>query len=374
MYKAGSSSWRLQLAASGAPMIPLLPLILLVPESPAWLIKHDITRGDRAFDALLRLRNTELEAARELYFLYQSQQQQQHRGHIPASGASATSLSTGNTTTSSSSSSSSSAFTKLTELITIPRIRHATFAAHTVMIGQQLCGINIISFYSTSIFTSANFTPIAALLASCVFGLLNFVFAIPAIWTMDSLGRRSLLLWTLPVMGLCMLLAGVSFSLPSGQEPGSSRVVLSQNDDDLVTINAISTRFALLASMIYLFCIFYSPGMGPVPAAYSAEVFPLSHREVGTSSAVSATNVWAAALSASFPWLVGVAGEGRVFGLYAGLNGVSWVLVWCFVRETRMMTLEELDEVFEVGVGDFVRGEVEGTVHWLKGLLGKAHG
>jgi len=206
-----------------------------------------------------------------------------------------------------------------------------------------------------------------------VFGLLNFVFAIPAIWTMDSLGRRGLLLWTLPVMGLCMLLAGVSFSLPSGQEPGSSHAVLSSDGGSLMTTNGISTRFALLASMIYLFCIFYSPGMGPVPAAYSAEVFPLSHREVGTSSAVSATNVWAAALSASFPWLVSVAGEGRVFGLYAVLNGVAWVLVWCFVRETRMMTLEELDQVFEVGVGDFVRGEADKTVHWIRAFLGKGH-
>lgn len=42
----------------------------------------------------------------------------------------------------------------------------------------------------------------------------------------------------------------------------------------------------LLVSMIYLFCVEYSPGMGPVPAAYTAEVFPLSHREIGVSSIV----------------------------------------------------------------------------------------
>jgi len=114
-------------------MIPLLPPILWAPESPAWLIKHDVTRCDRAFDSLLRLRNTELEAARDLYLSYQSQQQKKQRRHCnPAPDTMVAGSTTEDTTISSS---SSSALTKLTELLTIPRIRHGTFAAHTVMIG-----------------------------------------------------------------------------------------------------------------------------------------------------------------------------------------------------------------------------------------------
>ncbi|KAH7039793.1 general substrate transporter, partial [Microdochium trichocladiopsis] len=241
--------------------------------------------------------------------------------------------------------------TKLVQLVTVPRIRHATLAAHTVIIGQQLYGINIISFYSTSIFTAASFTPLAALLASSSFSLLNFLFAVPAIWTMDSFGRRSLLLWTLPVMGLCILLAGVSFTTTT-------------------TATTVSARFVLLASIVYLFCIAYSPGMGPVPAAYSAEVFPLSHRELRISSTVSATNVRAAALSASFPWLVGVAGKGPVFGLYAVLNVVACVLVWVFIRETRRKTLEELDGVFKAGMGESIKFEARKLVNAVKMSLG----
>lgn len=53
-----------------------------------------------------------------------------------------------------------------------------------------------------------------------------------------------------------------------------------------------TAHLAMIALFIYLFAAFYSPGEGPVPFTYSAEVFPLSHREVGMG--------WAVSLSSSF--------------------------------------------------------------------------
>jgi hypothetical protein len=51
-----------------------------------------------------------------------------------------------------------------------------------------------------------------------------------------------------------------------------------------------------MAVFIYVFAMFYSPGEGPVPFTYSAEVFPLSHREVGMGLAVATNLFWAAVL------------------------------------------------------------------------------
>lgn len=68
------------------------------------------------------------------------------------------------------------------------------------MIAQQMCGINIIAFYSSTVFVDAGASPFHALLASWGFGLVNFIFAWPAIWTIDTFGRRSLLLATFPQM------------------------------------------------------------------------------------------------------------------------------------------------------------------------------
>lgn len=90
------------------------------------------------------------------------------------------------------------------------------------------------------IFSDAGFSTYGALMASCAFGFVNFAFAFPAVWTMDSLGRRSLLLLTLPPMALTMLAAGLSFSIPR-ENP---------------------LHFWVLASLVYLFCALYSPGMG----------------------------------------------------------------------------------------------------------------
>ena len=317
VYNHGSSTWRLQLAAPFIPVVPLLFMIRFCPESPAWYIKRG--RYDLAYRSLTQLRNTEIQAAKELYHSY-LQQQARSESHVQAS----------------------SYFSRLIELFSVPRIRHATIASYTVVLSQQLCGINIIAFYSSTIFSDAGFSTFGALIASCVFGFVNFVGAFPAVWTMDTLGRRSLLLWTLPFMAFTMLLTGLSFRLPEG-----------------------NLQFGSLALLIYLFCAEYSPGMGPVPSAYSAEVFPLSHREVGMSMSVATGNSWAAILSLTFPSLLTGLGSEGAFELYAFLNVVAVVLVFLFVRETKKKTLDELDEVFAIDLGTFVRFKVRKRLPWL---------
>ena len=81
---------------------------------------------------------------------------------------------------------------------------------------------------------------------------------------------------------------------------------------------------------------------------YSAEVFPLSHREVGMSWAVATNNFWASVLSLTFPRMLRAMTATGAFGFYAGLNLVALVLIFLFVPETKQKTLEELDYVFAV--------------------------
>ena len=76
------------------------------------------------------------------------------------------------------------------------------------IIRQQFCGVNVIAYYSSSIFTEANFSEIQALLSSFGFGAINFTFAFPAVWTIDTFGRRNLLLTTFPLMAIFLLMTG----------------------------------------------------------------------------------------------------------------------------------------------------------------------
>ena len=77
--------------------------------------------------------------------------------------------------------------------------------------------------------------------------MVNFVFSWPAIWTIDTFGRRTLLLFTFPNMAWSLLAAGFSFYIPSDS----------------------TAHLALIAMFIYIFGAFYSPGEGPVPFTVS---------------------------------------------------------------------------------------------------------
>lgn len=300
MYDVGAIAWRLQLGSAFIPAVPLVLGVYFCPESPRWYIKKG--RYADAFRSLCRLRNTPLQAGRDLYYIYA--QLQEEADIIGKSNYAA----------------------RFIELFTIPRVRRATLASFTVMLAQQMCGINIIAFYSSTVFVKAGAGNLQALLASFGFGLVNFVFAWPAVWTIDTYGRRALLLFTFPQMAWTLLAAGLCFIIPQEN----------------------NAHLGLIAFFIFLFAAFYSPGEGPVPFTYSAEVFPLSHREVGMSWAVATCLFWAAVLSITFPRLLRAFHPLGAFCFYAGLNLTALVMIFFWVPETKQRTLEELDYVFAV--------------------------
>ncbi|KAI1878867.1 hypothetical protein JX265_003044 [Neoarthrinium moseri] len=315
--KVGDIAWRLQVGSAFIPAIPLTLLILFCPESPRWYMKKN--RYKEALHSLVRLRNHKIQATRDLIAI--DAQLQLEREAIGGS----------------------TYIRRFIELFTIPRVRRATLASFVVMIAQQMCGINIIAFYSSTVFKEAGTDDFNALLASFGFGLVNFIFAWPAIWTIDTFGRRSLLLFTFPNMAWTLLAAGLCTLIP-GQ--GGAHV-------------------GLVALFVYLFAAFYSPGEGPVPFTYSAEVFPLSHREVGMAWAVSTCLFWAAVLSITFPKILASLHVIGAFCLYAGFNVVAFFMIWLWLPETKQRTLEELDYVFGLPTSKFIKYNVEVWLPWF---------
>ena len=130
------------------------------------------------------------------------------------------------------------------------------------------------SFYSSTIFAEAGYNTRDTILASFGFGLVNTIFdatslaaetltrdhwlthlAFPAIWTIDTFGRRNLLLFTFPNMAWCLVVGGCIFLLPDGN----------------------SARLPLIAFFVYLFTAFYSPG-GYMPYAQLSSVLTASNQ------------------------------------------------------------------------------------------------
>ena len=126
--------------------------------------------------------------------------------------------------------------------------------------------MNVIAYYSTSLFIDGGFSNQSALAASFGFGIINWLFAIPAIYTIDTFGRRNLLLTTFPLMSLFLFFTAFSYYIPNPE-----------------------ARIGCITLGIYLFGIVYSPGEGPVPFTYSAEAYPLYIRSLGMSLATATT-------------------------------------------------------------------------------------
>lgn len=190
--------------------------------------------------------------------------------------------------------------------------------------------VNVLAYYSTVIFKQAGFDEKSALLSSLGCGILNFLGALPAFFTIDRFGRRRLLLWTLPILSVLLFITASSFGMTKEEQ-----------------------RNGLLLTTLYLFMFAYSPGMGPVPFTYSAEVFSLSARPLGMSSATSITWMFNFVISFTFPKMMNDMGSGGAFCFYGGCNLAGFLYVLFLLPETKEKSLEALDAVFAGTNKDF---------------------
>lgn len=112
----GRIAWRLQLGSAFIPSFILGIGIFFCPESPRWLMKNG--RLSEAFTSMRRLRAHPIIGARDFYYSYVI-----YKEELKAAEG-------------------SNYFTRLWDCFAIPRIRRANYGASTVMLAQQMCGIN----------------------------------------------------------------------------------------------------------------------------------------------------------------------------------------------------------------------------------------
>ncbi|KAJ8121199.1 hypothetical protein ONZ43_g2288 [Nemania bipapillata] len=307
-------NWRLMMGSALIPAVIVVAFVFFTPESPRWYLTKD--RHQDAYKSIVRLRYEKVQAARDLFYMDALLQVEKEAMQIQQN--------------------------KFKEIFAIRRNRNAAIASEIVMFMQQFCGVNAIAYYSTQIFIDSNFSIKSALAASLGFGAVNFLFAIPAFYTIDTFGRRKLLLTTFPLMSLFLFYTGFSFYIPAG-----------------------TARVANVALGIYLFGVVYSPGEGPVPFTYSAEAYPLYIRPFGMSLATATTWLFNAVISITWPALVQAWTNAGAFSWYAAWNIVGWFLVLFFLPETKEKTLEELDAVFDVPLHSIMRyGVMQAGYFW----------
>ncbi|KAK4227976.1 general substrate transporter [Podospora fimiseda] len=223
----------------------------------------------------------------------------------------------------------------LEELVGVRRNRRALAIACLLQGLQQLCGFNSLMYFSATIFMMLGF-PIPTL-TSLVVAVTNFALTLVALLIIDKVGRRRILLWSIPFMVAGLLFAAYGFSF----------ITLSYTDgpgDENPPAVQGSAVVILISIMIYV--AGYAIGLGNVPWMQS-ELFALNVRSLGSGIA-TATN-WGAnfVIGLTFLLLMEALTPSWTFVLYAVICVIGYGMICVFYPETAGLSLEEAGSLLE---------------------------
>lgn len=280
----GQMGWRWMFWAVCVPSAIFLLLSLLIPESPRWLASKQ--RTEQARRVLVKIGGSEYAAAElDSYRSSLSAAPHNSKGAISA--------------------------------LFSPKMRGVLLIGVVVAMFQQWSGTNVIFNYAQEIFQAAGYGISDVLMNIVVTGIANLAFTFVAIYTVDRLGRKTLMLTGAIALAGIYTLLGLSYFFHF-------------------------TGFVMIIWVV-LAIGFYAMSLGPVTWVLLSEIFP--NRVRGVAMAVCTAALWVASflLTYTFPFLNSGLGTGGTFMLYAGICLAGSLFVWRRIPETKGKSLEELE-------------------------------
>jgi SP family myo-inositol transporter-like MFS transporter 13 len=300
-----------------------LTIIIFLPESPRWLVQAD--RSAEAKTILIKIFGSDSQAASKAGVVLRDIEEDV-AGEAAELGYNK------------SGSSFDRALRTLNELWAVDGNRRALIIATMLQGLQQLCGFNSLMYFSATIFESLSFS--SPTLTSLTVAGTNFLFTLFAFSLIDYIGRRRILLYSIPFMVAALLGCALAFSRLVGPLPDQERAQ---------PLDTSSVPTVILISL----CIYtaaYASGLGNVPWQQS-ELFPLSVRSLGSALA-TATN-WGSnfIVGLTFLPMMETLTPGWTFVIYALVCVIGWISVWFIYPEMSGMSLEEVKDLLSDGWG-----------------------
>ncbi|KAI1747848.1 putative MFS myo-inositol transporter [Xylaria castorea] len=314
--------WRLMVGLGAVPAVLQCILLFFMPETPRWLVK--VKRLDEARAVIQKTCGSDPFAMQMVDSIFKDiemevREEEDHVSLDNSDGKNRRSWLKG-----------------WRELLFVPKNWRALTIACLLQGLQQLCGFNSLMYFSATIFLMLGFT--VPTLTSLSVASTNFVFTVAALLLIDRIGRRRILLYSIPFMALGL------FATASGFR-ASGMLSIAARDTELTQGAAI---FILVNIMVYVGA--YALGLGNVPWMQS-ELFPLNVRSLGSGLA-TATN-WLAnfVVGLTFLPLMDTLTASWTFVLYGIVCVAGWIAVWWIYPETAGLSLEEAAGLLEHGWG-----------------------
>lgn len=195
---------------------------------------------------------------------------------------------------------------------------------------QQLTGINFIMYYSTSFFDGAGVE--SPYTKSLILNAINVVSTLPGLLVIEHWGRRKLLMAGALGMAACQLLMA-SFNAATG--------------DDLKKVSQ-----TILVTFCSVNIFFFAASWGPVVWVVTSEIYPLKVRAKAMSVSTASNWILNFAIAYCSPFMLGEgpgnAGFGpKIFFIWGACCIFAVAFVWYSVYETSKLSLEQIDEMYE---------------------------
>lgn len=276
-------AWRWMFWAELIPAVLFFILAFIIPESPRWLAAFG--QEEKARRILVRIGGDEF-AEQTLTDARQATQTKTEEVHWKA--------------------------------LAKPDVRNVLLIGIVLAIFQQWCGINVIFNYAHEIFSAAGYAVSDVLMNIVVTGITNVIFTFVAIYTVDKLGRRSLMLIGSAGLTLIYLILGTCYYFGFSGWP------------------------MLLLVVLAIAC--YAMSLAPVVWVVLSEIFPARIR--GMAMALSTFFLWVACfiLTYTFPILNETVGASGTFWLYGLICLAGGLFIRIKLPETKGKTLGEIEK------------------------------
>ncbi|CAJ2503176.1 Uu.00g105700.m01.CDS01 [Anthostomella pinea] len=202
---------------------------------------------------------------------------------------------------------------------------------------QQLTGINFIFYYGTQYFKNSGISN--SFTIQIITSVVNVVSTLPGLWAVDKFGRRPLLLWGAIGMCVSQFLVAVLGTTTTGQDASGN----------ILVYNVAAQKAGIAFVCIYIF--FFASTWGPLAWVVTGEIFPLKTRakSLGMATATNWLLNWAIAYAT--PYLVnygpGYANlQSKIFFIWFGCCFICIAFVYFYIYETKGLSLEEVDELY----------------------------